>query len=764
MNVSRDKLILLVISLFFVACSEKKDDPKIVDLSGSYYTEKVEHSDYYEPETSYVLDNKGKVTITYVHEIKDSNGQPLIYKEIYVGSYSVSGSKISVTNFKAQSVCKGEKESNKPIDFTVTFRKENGSIILIDGEEEIVLKPTPDGLVKKFDSAKLCVDTHITSEDIDEIKPSTPEETPIEPSTETLNENSTEKREPTQPRTTVTLPPQISPVVVRPPGNNKQPDLVPYIEFDNESYVEKVVDAANVSCADKNECPEFVGLFIGKKRANKIQMYQCSTTYIGNGYFSTNSHCYHRDISTYGRSFVQNCSNEIWVKLPETGDYEAQTLNCEKVIYLTDMVPRTLIESDDDANKGREAFDVMIFKVKETVNRPEAKINFDSPVVIGEKLTAWTVNPVLGKPGINGIIEKKTCSTYDHNSKRAAFKLDSRLSDSVYQSVHVNSCDKNMMKGNSGSTLFNSKREGVAVFSHIYIENENDTQSDSGYGTKYSCLGDINDGDKQIFSGSQMSQCRTLSNRDVETIRENVRIREHNDVVESVREIREKIRVVFNESQTIIGGKISAEPSLARNKFDSRQQGISFGSPDWISSFKEYQASPSFRYAPLKNFDENAMGIRSENGQIIFDVNSLGIARNIFGESVPVRLDDFSVFEVQFPSCIKIDREQLSRRRTDNRLNPFSSITYEYGEIKIKLPTNAYVADYRYEPRLITDENIDLISVNKKDIRTGYLPFDIYFKIDKSGYLSQMQFEPEQDLETSDLAKKIKAGFKQYCR
>ena len=245
--------------------------------------------------------------------------------------------------------------------------------------------------------------------------------------------------------------------------------------------------------------------------------------------------------------------------MPKTGKYKAQTLNCEKIIYLTNMVQRDWLTNKEVKNPGKEAFDVMIFKVKEEVNRPAADINFNYQMKMGEKLTAWTVNPVHSKPGINGLIEKKTCTTYNHNNKLDWMSIDKRNfnENSIYRNSHIKDCDKDMMKGNSGSTLFNEDNEGVSVFSHIYVDKKNQTKSSSGYGTKYQCLGSIVDNDHTIHTQPDDISCKSYGKKDMDIYRENIDTKKHNEVIATLELIQKKIKTLYGEALQLRSGKVN---------------------------------------------------------------------------------------------------------------------------------------------------------------------------------------------------------------
>ena len=99
-------------------------------------------------------------------------------------------------------------------------------------------------------------------------------------------------------------------------------------------------------------------------------------------------------------SYNADCTGSLWVKMPETSKSRPLTLTCDKIMMSTMM---------DENTDPHESRDVMVFKVKETVPREAAQLNWKKMPELRSSVVMWAVNPVAGKPGINGVVVRKSC-------------------------------------------------------------------------------------------------------------------------------------------------------------------------------------------------------------------------------------------------------------------------------------------------------------------------------------------------------------------
>ena len=302
-----------------------------------------------------------------------------------------------------------------------------------------------------------------------------------------------------------------TPQVIEDPIDAPGAKPYPYIPLKPLIDGQAIVEAATVECADPNDCPESVGLLIG---SNGREIFQCSTTYIGNGHFSTNSHCL-PDNLIQGDALFKSCDHAIWVKLPKTPNSPATTLHCSQIVSAT---------KKNENLSADESRDALIFKVQETVPRLPAVVDWQRPPGFGKTLTFWPADPVHHRPGIHGLIRKKTCTVDDPRHLKEilyGFKLHNVVS-------HLGHCSPQIVGGNSGSSAFFDGSASAIVSHRKYAED--------GLAANYACLPGRMDQQGE-FSRMSRDKCRFIPKHSEDELRQYLRDQEADQILNRLHKI-----------------------------------------------------------------------------------------------------------------------------------------------------------------------------------------------------------------------------------
>lgn len=434
------------------------------------------------------------------------------------------------------------------------------------------------------------------------------------------------------------------PITIDPPNSfNEKP--YPYIKIETDIDAKTIVDAATVQCEDKSNCSDSAGLLIGSDRTS---VYQCSATHIGNGYFSTNSHCMPQNLVYASRSFTKKCAGSLWVKLPETNTAPAQTFECEELVMATMM---------DENKEPHESRDIMIFKVKGKVDRPAVSIDWTHGPAEGDRVTFWPADPDRSKPGIHGIMREKTCKVSDVR------EFDDILEyfNWNYPVSYLTNCTLDIIKGNSGSTATLGNR-GKVLISHTHGVGTN-----SGMSSNYTCSQEI------LENGSMQERtlegCRWINKDSQESMRNQMRFEKSRKEIEEVSgflkalfEMQDRFFVTSPEKQKVIldryFGKHFSDPLITEvqnlNAYINQ-----------FSTFTEHS-----------NFVENTepMVLQTSGGkEFTYLPNDL------------LQRTGFEISAVLLPQCLgPLTPETLKSHRNDYRWNPMSAV--QYNPIVIRFP------------------------------------------------------------------------------
>ncbi len=242
---------------------------------------------------------------------------------------------------------------------------------------------------------------------------------------------------------------------------NSSTDINPYAYPETENYPDpaeayKVFSEAEIVC-EGGDCPPAIG---GLMIYDTSQMYKnyydvgaCSGTLIDSNKVLTNAHCVPKDISFSGA----NCFDRIKFNFPATKDHAYERLECGRVISIS-----TLRGSD-----GAQV-DWAVIETKNPSLRPPAEI---SPTRVGafDEMKIFKINydfKTFDKQ--KGKVVATTCKA------NTPHLLSRQFIGPVSPIINVSDCDDNIIKGNSGSGIFDQNMQLKAVLSFGYIIDDSD--------------------------------------------------------------------------------------------------------------------------------------------------------------------------------------------------------------------------------------------------------------------------------------------------
>ncbi len=256
---------------------------------------------------------------------------------------------------------------------------------------------------------------------------------------------------------------------------------VPNLDLDKYARESKVL-------CESGECPPFVGTMIIKISSTDVA--SCSFTKVSSNLIKTNRHCLPDELQLSHETDI--CKNLIKFVFPPTefGDgYGKEISDCEKVVYKTNFD----IRGDENGILN----DMVYLSISNATSRPSVSdLNAFKNLDEDEEISAttahfWASNPQVEGEYIAKIIKKSCKINYRKYSENHNVK------DGTYPLIFLNSCDQDLIKGNSGSGLFleqNDKLLLAGTFSHSVDQNGevNKGEELSGYGTNLFCRPKVN--------------------------------------------------------------------------------------------------------------------------------------------------------------------------------------------------------------------------------------------------------------------------------
>lgn len=242
--------------------------------------------------------------------------------------------------------------------------------------------------------------------------------------------------------------------------------------YSNKEDAQTVFNGSTVSC--QGSCPEHVGGLVSYTESYySYSIGVCSLTLISKGLALTNRHCIPSDLRYEGAL----CKGRMRVKLPAAAGLGSADFECFRVERIAAWSSENSIEPD-----------WAVVSLGHSSTRVAATIN---PAGIGDA-TSLTLYPVfysVNNMRAHGTVKKVECTSSFGSSK--FFDYFSEFS----RVFRFESCDRNIIEGNSGTGVHNPAGEIVGVISNILGDGTQDLEtfgSTRGAGTNLACIDHFN--------------------------------------------------------------------------------------------------------------------------------------------------------------------------------------------------------------------------------------------------------------------------------
>lgn len=222
--------------------------------------------------------------------------------------------------------------------------------------------------------------------------------------------------------------------------------------------------AYQVECADPSKCPGYIA---GLSNGGGV----CSAFLVKRNVMATNLHCIPEDLRR-GELAEVSCKNKIRFFFPKTAKYEAQQVECEKVIYTSPQLKENELSTD-----------FAFVQLSQDVQREVIEISQDGISDLSQ-IQIIKVDPEFPK----GIVRTIDCEASQNTPVNPYFR------DKYSPLVLMHGCP--IMKGNSGSPLISSSGKAVGVlsamqevqFSFVNFDFMKKGTLRTALGTNFSCL------------------------------------------------------------------------------------------------------------------------------------------------------------------------------------------------------------------------------------------------------------------------------------
>lgn len=233
-------------------------------------------------------------------------------------------------------------------------------------------------------------------------------------------------------------------------GDNK--GKVQTFHFEDKDTATKVFNASKISC--QGACPEYIGgMTVYTETATTYGVGVCSLTYIGQNQVLMNRHCLMNGLDSAKNT---SCSNRIKIKFPASGIHPEESFDCARVV---DFSPHPI----EDNNVVKPDWAVLSF-TGSTKRKPapiETASGLDNKTTFIAYPIFYSLNNKTDVISVNGVAKKMTCST----NRQTPFYL---MYFSSFSPIYVGtSCSQTVIKGNSGSGIFNAAGNLTGVISYV---------------------------------------------------------------------------------------------------------------------------------------------------------------------------------------------------------------------------------------------------------------------------------------------------------
>ena len=219
------------------------------------------------------------------------------------------------------------------------------------------------------------------------------------------------------------------------------------LTFDSEENLYAAIETSEVHCLE-SECPDYINKLAFWYYGEEEDTYYlgfCSGTLIEEEYVLTNRHCIPEELQKNGA----NCNRQILIQYPSSDKLEAENVDCKEVVK---------VYPDEEGYP-----DMALLKIEKSSHQRKSTEMKMNDLHANQKIHSYSMDPSTYDSKI-GYIRKKECEVSMDNLQ--TMKMNSDGDNFI---VHGSQCQ--VISGNSGSSMFNSKGEIVALL-HSRIDED----------------------------------------------------------------------------------------------------------------------------------------------------------------------------------------------------------------------------------------------------------------------------------------------------
>lgn len=221
--------------------------------------------------------------------------------------------------------------------------------------------------------------------------------------------------------------------------------------FSDKETALQVFNSSRISCS--GPCHESAGglTHYSSRGRSSYVVGVCSLTYIGNNQVLTNKHCVDNDLQYAGA----NCKDRIKMYFPAAQGKPAESFMCDKVLSVS---PLSVSGSN---NVDRPDWAILTFSG--STRRSASPVNREDGLLPKQKVHAYSVFYSLDSSGdiikVTGQMRKNSCELSLKDQGNSKYYFDAF----AYIWETGENCTEAIIKGNSGSGLFNEQNQLVGV-------------------------------------------------------------------------------------------------------------------------------------------------------------------------------------------------------------------------------------------------------------------------------------------------------------
>ncbi|MCC6138072.1 MAG: trypsin-like peptidase domain-containing protein [Bdellovibrionaceae bacterium] len=246
-------------------------------------------------------------------------------------------------------------------------------------------------------------------------------------------------------------------------------------EFDNAETATRVFNSSTMTC--QGDCSPSAGGMTTYRESYSGSYYVgvCSLTYIGSNRVIANKHCLPDDM---GKAKGKSCTKRIKIKFPKVNNFPAESFDCDRVV---DYSKGDAHSEDRSANRP----DWLVLSFKGSTSRPAAEINTSTGLVHGASIKTYSVfyslNSYTDVITVTGVMKVTDCKLNRTSSFGRYFFSEF---SSMFSAAE---CTNKVIKGNSGSGIFDASNKLVGIVS-FGAKEKYLSDSDKMGGTNIACV------------------------------------------------------------------------------------------------------------------------------------------------------------------------------------------------------------------------------------------------------------------------------------